>query len=113
MRTHIEDFSRGNRRKVPLADISHCIADSKWVEVHAPGVVLLIEQSLTSLEAEFPDKFVRLHRNCIASRDHVERVFMRNGAARAELRGVSLVLSVSRRQAPTVRRMLRERRTKA
>ena len=43
----------------------------------------LLEESLTRLEQEFRDRFVRIHRNCLVARDSIDR-FERAGEDGAE-----------------------------
>ena len=64
---------------------------------HARGEDL-IEESLKSLEDEFGDRFVRIHRNCLVARHEiVELKRAVDGQVHAVLRHGKLPLEVSRR----------------
>ena len=74
----------------------------------ADWVFLEIEESLKSLEDEFADRFVRIHRNCLVARQ--ELVELRRGTdghVMAMLRSGGAPLEVSRRCVPQLRQTLR------
>ena len=86
-------------------------AELKYVSVRTAAREHLIEESLTRLEQEFGERFVRVHRNCLVSRAAV-RGFVRAdeaGEARWEvlLAGVQERIAVSRRQQHVVREFSR------
>jgi two-component system response regulator AlgR len=107
-RSHICARVRGEMKLVPISAISFFLADAKYVEVHFDGGEVLIEDSLVSLEEEFGDRFVRVHRNCLVSRERIEGLG-KNAASETvvRLRGCPTVLEVSRRNLPQLRRLLR------
>ena len=61
----------GNLRMIPVDDIWFLQADEKYVVVHHARGEDLIEESLKSLETEFADRFVRIHRNCLVAREEI------------------------------------------
>jgi two-component system response regulator AlgR len=69
-----------------------------------------MEESLTRLEQEYGDRFVRVHRNCLVARSAV-RGFERSAPEGGEKRwlvllaGVDEKLAVSRRQQHIVREL--------
>jgi two-component system response regulator AlgR len=68
----------------------------------------LIEESLKSLESEFGDRFLRIHRNClIAASALTELRRDADGQAHVVLRNVPTPLEVSRRCLPLLRDRLR------
>ena len=74
---------------------------------HARGEDL-IEESLKSLETEFADRFLRIHRNCLVAAD--EFAELRRGAdgqVHALLRNGGGPLEVSRRCLPALRERLK------
>ena len=74
---------------------------------HARGEDL-IEESLKSLEAEFADRFVRIHRNCLVARNEiVELRRAADGHVQAVLRHGGAPLEVSRRCVAQLRDTLR------
>jgi two-component system response regulator AlgR len=73
-----------------------------------PGGVLLIEESLRSLEEEFSDRFVRVHRNALAALAHIEGLDKdQEGNTVIILRDMAERLPVSRRLLGQVRKRLR------
>lgn len=107
-RSHICARVRGEMKLVAISSISYFLADAKYVEVHFDGGEVLIEDSLVSLEEEFGDRFVRVHRNCLVSRERIEGLG-KNAASETvvRLRGSNETLEVSRRNLPQLRRLLR------
>ena len=89
---------RGNLRVIPLEDVFYLQAEEKYVVVHHVHGEDLIEESLRSLEEEFGDRFVRIHRNCLVSRERLQELRRTAaGQVQAVLRGVAQPLEVSRR----------------
>ncbi len=108
-RTHISARVRGNIELIPVADVRYFQADQKYVLVrHAAGQVL-IDESLRALEAEFGDRFVRIHRNALVARDALQGLEkLASGQCAVRLRGIEERLEVSRRHLPRVRELLRQ-----
>lgn len=107
-RTHLCARLRGNLRLIPVGEVRYLQAEEKYVVVHHARGEDLIEESLRSLEEEFPDLFVRIHRNCLVARS--ELVELRrgpNGHVRAILRNGDRPLDVSRRCVAQLREALR------
>jgi len=50
---------------IPVSETVFFRASDKYVEVHAQGKTYLITKSLSQLEAELPEEFVRIHRSVI------------------------------------------------
>jgi two-component system response regulator AlgR len=67
-RRHLSVHERGKISLVPLADILYLRAELKYVTVRTAEREYLVEESLTHLEEEFADTFVRVHRNCLVAR---------------------------------------------
>lgn len=93
---------------VPLEDIVYLKAELKYITIRTPQREHLLEESLTKLEGEFGTRFVRVHRNCLVSRDFIrgfERRVNGDGDSHWEvlLSGVPETLPVSRRQQFVVR----------
>ena len=105
-RTHLCARMRGSLRLIPVDDVHYLQAEEKYVVVHHARGEDLIEESLKSLELEFGDRFVRIHRNClVASDEFAELRRSTDGQVHAVLRHGGEPLEVSRRCLP----MLRER----
>lgn len=108
-RTHLCARLRGSLRLIPVEDIHYLQADEKYVVVHHARGEDLIEESLKSLEEEFGDRFLRIHRNCLVARH--ELVELRRdpeGHVHAVLRHAEQPLEVSRRCVAPLREALRQ-----
>lgn len=106
-RRHLSVHERGRIHLVPLADVLYLRAEQKYVTVRTAAREFLVEESLTRLEEEFGEAFVRVHRNCLVARAAVEG-FERNAAESESgwtvvIRGTGERLAVSRRQQHVVR----------
>jgi len=107
-RGHLCARVRGNLVLVPVADIVYLLAEDKYVVVHHSKVEVLIEEALKSLEDEFADRFVRIHRNCLVARDRLTGLTRSaEGTIYAELEGSTATLEVSRRNLPGLRKLVR------
>lgn len=107
-RTHIHAHVRGDLVLVPIDQISHLQAEDRYVRVHHRDGEVLVEESLRALEAEFPQRFVRIHRNCLVGRGHIHALERQpDGALHLRLADRQTTLEVSRRNAPALRRLLR------
>jgi len=67
-RRHLSVHERGKIHLVPVPEILYLRAELKYVTVRTAQREYLVEESLTSLEEEFADLFVRIHRNCLVAR---------------------------------------------
>jgi two-component system response regulator AlgR len=95
---------------VPLEDVVYLKAELKYITIRTAEREYLLEESLTRLEEEFGQRFVRVHRNCLVARDFIrgfERRVSDDGDAHWEvlLRDVPESLPVSRRQQAVVREL--------
>ncbi len=98
----------GHLRLIPVADIRYLQAEEKYVVVHHAQGEDLIEESLKSLEEEFGERFLRIHRNCLVARDSLKELRRDvDGHAQAILHGVERPLDVSRRCLPELREAMR------
>jgi two-component system response regulator AlgR len=88
---------------VPVAEVLYFKADLKYVTARTVEREYLLDESLTHLEEEFPERFMRLHRAVLVARPALAG-FEKAAGDDAEaygwalLRGVSEKLPVSRRQ---------------
>ena len=74
---------------------------------HARGEVL-IEEALKTLETEFADHFVRIHRNCLVARDRLTGLTRTaDGRIFAQIAGADTNLEISRRNLPGLRKLMR------
>ncbi|PBJ82901.1 DNA-binding response regulator [Lysobacteraceae bacterium NML93-0399] len=108
-RTHLCARLRGSLRLIPVEEVRYLQAEEKYVVVHHARGEDLVEESLKSLEDEFGDRFVRIHRNCLVARH--ELVELRrdlDGHVHAVLRHGDRPLEVSRRCVPQLRDAVRQ-----
>jgi two-component system, LytTR family, response regulator AlgR len=102
-RRHLSVQERGRVVLVPVDKIIFMRAELKYVTIRTGEREHLLEESLTRLEQEFRDRFVRIHRSCLVSREHIEsfeRLSDQEGEGQwvVKLRGVEERLPISRRQ---------------
>ena len=107
-RTHIAARRREGLRLIPLEDVQYFLAEQKYTTVRHTNGEDLIEDSLRSLEDEFNEAFVRIHRNALVSVRFLERI-ERNAEGQyfVRLRGCEAPLQVSRRMAGELRERFR------
>ena len=111
-RRHVCTRTHGELRLIPVSEIVCFAADQKYVAVSHAGGSDLIDDSLKSLEAEFHDQFVRIHRSVLVALDRIQRLEKTaDGKSRVVLRHDSQVdakeLIISRRHLAEVRRRLK------
>ncbi|HFD81224.1 MAG TPA: response regulator transcription factor [Gammaproteobacteria bacterium] len=107
-RTHLCARNRGNLELVPVGEVVYFQADHKYVTVRSPRQQILIEESLKSLEREFGDRFLRIHRNALVAAAAIRGLEKdAEGHCRVVLDGVEKRLEVSRRLLPEVRKRIR------
>ena len=107
-RSHLAARMRGSLRLIPIEDVHYQLAEEKYVLVHHARGEDLIEESLKSLEAEFGERFQRIHRNCLVATDEFQELRrLPDGQVQAILRHGKAPLEVSRRCVPALREKLR------
>jgi two-component system response regulator AlgR len=99
-RSHIGVRGRDGLKLIPVDEIFCFHADQKYTTVkHLKGEDL-IEDSLKTLEEEFVQSFVRIHRNALVNTKFLERIARdATGQHFVHLRGFPDALEVSRRMA--------------
>jgi two-component system response regulator AlgR len=110
-RTNLCAQERGRIHLIPVSEILYLKAELKYVTARTAAREYLIEESLTRLEQEFADHYVRIHRNCLVARAAI-RGFERvqdegEGHWVVMLNGIEDKLDVSRRQQHVVREFVR------
>ena len=107
-RTHICAMDRGEIQLINIHDIYYFHADSKYLEVRHPAGKALIEESLTSLEEEFGQRFFRVHRNALVDPARLAGLSNnKDGSWQLSFQDIDDVIDVSRRQLGKVRAMLK------
>ena len=106
-RKHLSVHERGKIHLVALTEVLYLRAELKYVTVRTVAREYLVEESLTRMEEEFGDAFLRVHRNCLVARAAIEG-FEKNAQESESgwavvIRGTGERLAVSRRQQHVVR----------
>ena len=106
-REHLSVRTRTGLQLVPVAAIRYFKADHKYTLVRTAEEEFLIEESLKSLEEEFAEDFLRIHRNALINLRHLAALERReNGRHLVRLQGVEETLDVSRAHLPGLRARL-------
>jgi len=99
---------RGSLQLIPVAEIRYFLADQKYVVVGTGESQPLIEETLKSLEQEFADQFVRIHRNALVAKHYITGLGKDDGGhGQVSLAGVEQTLEVSRRHIADVRKLVK------
>lgn len=109
-RTHLSAQERGKVFLVPVPDIRYLRAELKYVTIRTADREILLEESLSRLEQEFTERFVRIHRNCLVAKEYIEafeKEAIDGSDARwvVRVRDVDETLAVSRRQQHIIRQL--------
>lgn len=120
VRRHFSVQERGRLLLVPVADVLYLKAEQKYVTLRTRTQEYLLEESLTSIEEEMPDIFIRVHRNALVARKAIVGVERGSHAGDGEgdgdktqeswqviLRDVDERLPISRRQWSAVKALVR------
>lgn len=108
-RSHLCARVRGNLVLVPIEEVIFLMAEHKYVTVAHSGGEVLIEEPLKALEEEFSEHFLRIHRNALVARDHIAALEkVAGGSVIVRLHGSEQTLEVSRRNLPSVRKVVKQ-----
>jgi two-component system response regulator AlgR len=107
-RQHICARVRGSLVLVPIEDIYYFHAEQKYVTVRHVGGEVLIEDALKALEAEFDDRFVRVHRNALVNLAALGGMQSGDDGHQVFFRDIDDRLEVSRRHLPGVRKIIKK-----
>ena len=107
-RRYISAHARGTLQLIPVGDIVYFKADQKYVTVRTPEGEVLIEDALKTLEEEFGERFVRIHRNSLVAAASIAALERDNaGNCLVRVRGITERLEVSRRHVAELRRRMK------
>jgi len=108
-RTHLSVLERGKVLLIPVAEILYLRAELKYVTIRTAAREHLLEESLSKLEQEFSEQFVRIHRSCLVAKAHITGFEKEGGEGETgwvvTLAGRDEKLPVSRRQQHIVKEM--------
>ncbi len=102
-RSHLSIHERGRVLLVPIESIIYLRAELKYITVRTVEREYLVEESLTHLETEFGERFVRLHRNCIVAPQFIVGYEKRQNDEKEQqwvalLKNIPETIAISRRQ---------------
>jgi two-component system response regulator AlgR len=107
-RSQLTASYRGGVQTVPVDEVIYLKAGHKYVTVHHEQGTILLDEALKALEEEFPDLFIRIHRNALVAWRSIAGLERdAEGATLVRLQGREELLPVSRRHLAEVRRRLR------
>lgn len=84
-------------------------ADCKYVMACHPGGELLLNETLTDLEAEFAGQFIRTHRAYLVRREAIGKMLpsITGRFAQVEVKGMAEPVPLSRRCVPSITKLSR------
>lgn len=109
-RSYFSVTERGRVLLVPVADVIYLRAELKYVTLRTLQREYLIEESLTAIEQEFGERFLRMHRNCLVAQDRIAGYEKKHDADGDShwvvlLKDLSETIAVSRRQQHILREL--------
>ena len=100
--------SRGALELIPIDEIIYFKAEQKYVTLRTAEQEYLIEESLVMLEEEFPNRFIRIHRNALVAQSAVGGLIKNTqGHVCVNFAEVDDLLEISRRHLPFIRKTLK------
>ncbi len=109
-RSHLSAMVQGNIRLISIDSIYYLKADQKYVTAAWPGGEILLDESLVSLETEFAEYFIRIHRNALVSINYIQGLSKNDeGQQVITLSDMPIELAVSRRHLSDVKKALKLR----
>jgi two-component system response regulator AlgR len=107
VRTHVSATLNGNLKLVPVAQVRFFRAEHKYVTARFADGELVLDESLSALEVEFGELFLRVHRNALVAVEHVCALDRDvDGRQCVRCAGVPDAVEVSRRMLSQVRKAL-------
>ena len=92
---------------LPLDDIYCFISEDKATYMHCQRGVVVIDDSLLSLEKKFPHLLLRISRKALINRKELFGIHRTRSAAFAKLQSIDLQPQISRRNFATIKEILR------
>lgn len=106
-RSHISVTTPAGLELLELGEISHFRADHKYVVAFCAGRERVVDESLKTLESEFGETLLRIHRNCLVSIEFIEAIQRtKTGQSQLRLRGVEEPQTISRRHLAQVKTLM-------
>jgi two-component system response regulator AlgR len=92
---------------VPIENVYYFRAEQKYLTVKHSNGELLIEETLLSLEQEYTDMFLRIHRNTLVALDKIVGLEKHDSSTCIRLNALNETLEISRRHLPAVRKIIK------
>ncbi|WP_427110797.1 LytR/AlgR family response regulator transcription factor [Pseudomonas aeruginosa] len=73
MRTVLKATCGKHSKAISVSQITHFVAEDKYVIAYYPDGVLVLNETLKALETEFADEFIRAHRKALVRRSLISR----------------------------------------
>lgn len=109
-RSHLSVMVHGKMQLIPIENIYCLKADQKYVTAAWPGGEILLDEPLVSLEAEFSDYFIRIHRNALVAINHIDSLGKTTaGQHTIKLSDMPVELAVSRRHLQDIKKIFKSR----
>ena len=106
-RRHISGTSGSRLLLLAIEDICYLLAENKYLIAATAQHKIIVEDSLTRLEQEFAEDFVRVHRNALVAIRHIQALHHeKTGGWSLQLCGIEQSMTISRRMLPHLRRRL-------
>lgn len=103
-RTHVSSLINNSLKLVAIDDIYYLKAEQKYVNAVWPTGELLLNESLVSLETDFTNLFVRIHRNTLVAKKRIKGLKKTSdGQIMIQLTDMSIELPISRRHLTKVK----------
>lgn len=93
---------------IPVKKILLLQAEQKYVTAYLTNSEAVLSDTLKEIEEEFPELFVRVHRNALVARDAIEGLAFIDGHLQVSIRDLSIKPVVSRRLESKLRHLLPE-----
>lgn len=107
-RTHLSALVQGNIQLISIESIYYLKAEQKYVTAAWPGGEILLDESLVSLEAEFTNHFIRVHRNALVAIKHITGLSKNTeGQQFIKLSDMPIEIAVSRRHLVEIKKTIK------
>ncbi len=107
-RTHICARTHKGVELIAIEDVKFFQADQKYVTVRFSGGEIIVDETLRELEDEFADLLIRVHRNALVAKKHIDGLVKEaGGIVSIRLKDLEETIVISRRHLPSVRKVIK------
>jgi two-component system response regulator AlgR len=108
-RSHISARTHKGIELIGVDDIRYFQADQKYVTVRSSEAEVIVDETLRELETEFAELFVRVHRNALVAKSHIDGLVKdSDGQVAVRMSGLDETITISRRHLPGVRKIVKK-----